>query len=279
MDETALTMNMPSNKAVHKIGSKTICIKTQRQEKARVSVILACCANGVKLKPFIIFKGAKNGCIYKKLIKEIYVKEKKAEIYVNSKVWATIEIIKLWIENIYIPFFKNKDLKKTLLIWDNATMHTSLISKFLYEKGINYVLIPKGLTSILQPLDVSINRPFKDWMKRTYESSIAVFKTGKVPKIKREIILKWIVDNNWFDDSKIKTEIIINSFLVCGISNKMDGSQDEKFEGFDKINEQGFIEQDFTKEDEVDMNNNVNLNDTNESEMGSSDEEIDEEDL
>ena len=65
---------------------------------------------------------------------------------------------------------------------------------------------------------MSINRPFKDWMKRTYESAIAVFKTGKVPKIKREIILKWIVDN-WFDDSKIKTEIIINSFLVCGISN------------------------------------------------------------
>ena len=157
-------------------------------------------------------------------------------------------------------------------------MHTSLIiSKFLYEKGINYVLIPKGLTSILQPLDVSINRPFKDWMKRTYESAIAVFKTGKVPKIKREIILKWIVDN-WFDDSKIKTEKIINSFLVCGISNKMDGSEDEKFEGFDKINEQGFIENDFTKEDEVDMNNNVNLNETSESEMGSSDKEIDEED-
>ena len=173
MEETALTMNMPSNKTVHKIGSKTICIKTQRQEKARVSVILACCANGVKLKPFIIFKGAKNGCIYKKLKKEIYVKEKKAEIYANSKAWATIEIIKLWIENIYIPYFKNKDLKKTLLIWDNATMHTSLIiSKFLYEKGINYVLIPKGLTSILQPLDVSINRPFKDWMKRTYNCCI-----------------------------------------------------------------------------------------------------------
>lgn len=65
MDETALTMNIPSNKTVHKIGSKTICIKTQRQEKARVSVILAFCANGVKLKPFIIIKGAKNGCITK----------------------------------------------------------------------------------------------------------------------------------------------------------------------------------------------------------------------
>ena len=62
--------------------------------------------------------------------------------------------IKLWVENLYIPYFKNKDLKKTLFIWNNATMHNSLI----YDKGINYVLIPKGLTSILQTLDVPINR-------------------------------------------------------------------------------------------------------------------------
>ena len=89
-----------------------------------------------------------------------------------------------------------------------------IISKFLYDKGSNYALIPKGLTSIFQPLDVSINRPFKDWMKRTYESEIVVFNIAKVLKIKKEIILKRIVDNR-FDNSKIKPEIIINSFLVC----------------------------------------------------------------
>ena len=49
MDETAPAMNIPSNKTVHKVGAKTICVKTQRQEKARISVILACCDNGIKL--------------------------------------------------------------------------------------------------------------------------------------------------------------------------------------------------------------------------------------
>jgi hypothetical protein len=44
-------------------------------------------------------------------------------------------------------------------------------------------------------------------MKRTYESSISIFKSGKVPKIKREIMLKWIVDI-WLDDSTIKKDII-----------------------------------------------------------------------
>lgn len=60
----------------------------------------------------------------------------------------------------------------------------------------------------------------------------------------------------------------------------MDGSQDEIFEGFNKINEQSFIENDFSKEDEVDMNNNnINLNKKSESEMESSDEEIEKEEL
>ena len=61
MDETTLQYNMPSNKTVHKIGAKTITIKTQQQEKLRISLILAICVNGKKLKPYIIFKGAKIG--------------------------------------------------------------------------------------------------------------------------------------------------------------------------------------------------------------------------
>ena len=70
MDETALQYNMPSNKTVHKLGAKTITIKTQQQEKLRISLNLAICTNRKKLKPYIIFKGTKNGEIFKILLKE-----------------------------------------------------------------------------------------------------------------------------------------------------------------------------------------------------------------
>ena len=63
MDETALQLNMPFHKTVHKVGAKTVSIKTQRQEKCRISFILSICSNGDKLKPFIIIKGAKNSLI------------------------------------------------------------------------------------------------------------------------------------------------------------------------------------------------------------------------
>ena len=53
------------------------------------------------------------------------------------------------------------------------------------------------------------------------------------------------------------------------ISNNLDGSEDELFNGFDKLNEQGIIEQNFTIEDKDDENNIINIEASDDSEMGS----------
>ena len=277
MDETALNLNMVSKKTLHKIGAKTISIKTQSQEKVIISVILSCCSYGNKLKPLVIFKGAKNGLIFKNLSKHELVLNDNVIVCCNANAWAMIDIIKIWIEKIYIEYFKDKNLNESLLIWDHGTMHNVIsIQKLICDKKINYVFIPKGLTTILQPLDVSTNKVFKEWIRRNYESAVSLFKTEKVPKIKRDVILKWIIDV-WNDDSKIKNDIIRDAFLFCGISNKMDRSEDEMFRGYDKINEQGLIENDFTIEDENDENNNISLGESSVSESGSSDRELENE--
>ena len=54
----------------------------------------------------------------------------------------------------------------------------------------------------------------------------------------------------------------------------MDGSEDDLYIGYDKTNEFGFVENDFTKEDMEDMNNNVSIDSSSISEEGSSDDEI-----
>ena len=49
---------------------------------------------------------------------------------------------------------------------DKASSHISKESiNFLVENNITYNLIPSGLTPILQPLDISINKVFKDSIK------------------------------------------------------------------------------------------------------------------
>ena len=56
MDETPVWLDMPGAKTVHNRGEKTILVKTTGHEKSRFTVVLACLANGVRLKPMVIFK-------------------------------------------------------------------------------------------------------------------------------------------------------------------------------------------------------------------------------
>ena len=116
----------------------------------------------------------------------------------------------------------------------------------------------------------------KDWVKRKYEECIQNFKFKKPPKIKREILLNWIL-NVWDNKNKITTEFIKNSFLYCGIKNKLDGTEDEIFVGYEKINEIGKIENDFSKEDAEDENNDISIGESQDSEDNSSDLEIENE--
>ena len=90
MDETAISCNMPNNVTVHKIDYKTMIIKTKRQEKLRVSVILSIFCDGRRLKSYAKFKGAKNGKIYNSLSKLEIVKNKNFIINVNKNAWSII---------------------------------------------------------------------------------------------------------------------------------------------------------------------------------------------
>ena len=62
MDETPVWNDMVSNTTVEKTGSQEVNMKSTGHDKVRVSVCLAGKADGTRLKPFIVFKGAKREC-------------------------------------------------------------------------------------------------------------------------------------------------------------------------------------------------------------------------
>src|SRR5215510_1885189 len=79
MDELPLMFDVPSNKTEYVKGAKTIMIKTSGNEKTHYTVVLACCADGTKLTPLLIFK---RKTLPKGVIPHgIYV-------HVNSKGWT-----------------------------------------------------------------------------------------------------------------------------------------------------------------------------------------------
>ena len=99
---------------------------------------------------------------------------------------------------------------------DRATSHYSdnLIKSFINNNS-TYILIPAGLTRYLQPLDVSVNFPFKNYLKQEY-INFNLFKFNN-EKAKHEDIINFVY-KVWYSDNKITAEIIKNSFKVTGIT-------------------------------------------------------------
>ena len=129
MDETPLFFNMLPNKTIAKRDKKTILIKSQNQEKCRITIILCIVADGDKLPPVIIFKGKTGGRIEKELSNNKYVKENKWFISVNENAWATNKIINFWLNHIWLAYLKNpENLCDNIgyLILVKATSHIKL---------------------------------------------------------------------------------------------------------------------------------------------------------
>lgn len=126
-------------------------------------------------------------------------------------------------------FYKEK---KYLLIFDKATSHiNSEIINYMNLNNIYYVIIPSGFTRFLQPLDLSINKPFKNDLKEKYlnyqQAHINDITKNKFT-LQDEDIIRFI-DEIWNNENIIKKDVIKNSFWYCGISQSLDGSEDEYF--------------------------------------------------
>ena len=106
-----------------------------------------------------------------------------------------------------------------------------------------------GLTSVLQPLDVCLNKPFKDrarqrWMAWMAEGIHELTATGRQKKPSEELMCQWI-GKAWRD---IPREMVARSFLKCGITNALDGSKDDCV--FDSLSDEVLVDELFASDSE-----------------------------
>jgi len=252
IDETPIFFEMTTDKTYNKKGAKVVSIETKGNEKKLISTVLAVSANGNKLTPTLIFKGGKDGNLEERYKNLQVVKDRKIAIYFQSNAWCDEGIFKKWVKDVYLHYEEKEIQKKCILIMDKAPSHIYR-AKFLDKKHKSYVFIPGGLTRYLQPLDIGINRQFKDHLKNLYLANLAdnimddnetaekemellkkydnVFGDGKRPSTldaQRLNIINWVIDV-WWNDEKIKTSAIVNSFNKAAISYPLDGTKDSDF--------------------------------------------------
>ncbi|CAI7896229.1 unnamed protein product [Closterium sp. NIES-53] len=175
--------------------------------------------------------------------------------------WMDADSVLAWLDgtvNPYVnPMFGIRS-RKVMLVLDSYRGHlTDAVKAKFGELNIVPAVIPAGCTSEIQPLDVAVNRSFKVAVRQLYQEwfesegvdcltergelnpyvyDVSAFDcfhpvlidvvfpcvAGNIRKPPPELTLKWI-SKAW---KVVPKELIQRSFLTCGISNALDGSQD-----------------------------------------------------
>ena len=119
MDETGVWFNTLSSTTIETVGERTVAVRSTGNEKDRATVCLAAKANGAKLKPFILFKGA---------VRQV---EGMARTFARDAVlksgnsgWMNTELTRLWINTVLGSF----PFGTRLLLWDKFRACTEIYS-------------------------------------------------------------------------------------------------------------------------------------------------------
>jgi len=198
-------------------GAKTVHIRTTGNDKNRFTCVLAVLGDGTKLPPMVIFKG-------KRLQKGDYPQD--VIVRMNEDGWMTENLMTDWLDTVW---GQRRSKKRSLFIVDSFKGHlTQSVKSKCQEQNLVLAVIPGGLTSVVQLLDVSINKQFKDRMREKWrmwmaEGKFETTRGGNLKKPDNSLMCHWIREA-WDD---IPHEIIVNSFKTCGLSNDLNGTEDD----------------------------------------------------
>ena len=178
MDETPVFFNMIGKKTINQAGEKTVWVKTTGHDKQQFTVVLACLADGTKLPPMVIFKR------WTFPTKTKFPKGVIAHVQENG--WMTK------VDNGMLNC-------KSLLVWDMFKSHLCENVKATIKRiNTDIAIIPGGLTSIIQPLDVCLNKPFKDslhkcWNEWMVSGDHTFTDTGNMRAASLTTICEWVM--------------------------------------------------------------------------------------
>jgi len=147
----------------------------------------------------------------------------------QEKGWMTEELMLEWLKIVWGCRPRAFLDQTSMLVLDTFRGHlTDSVKNQLRKMKTELVAIPGEMTSVLQPMDVSVNKPFKDRLRQQYLTWIAdpareLTETGKIKHAAPSEVAQW-VSAAW---KAIPESINVRSFKKCCISNALDGSEDD----------------------------------------------------
>ena len=192
-----------------------------------------------------------------------------------------------YVDLIVLPYVRSvRHIKRdeslpAVVIMDNFKGQvTKDVLTLLDSNNIYVALMPPNTTDKLQPLDVSVNKPAKSFVKRKFEEWYAkeIFTQLRGPNpacqelepvdlslpIMKEFFSGWLVD--MFNYIPENPQLIVNEFIRAGISRALDNiDNDDMMENADGKNQE-------VDEDCLDEDNYTSSDDSDKTDISSKDE-------
>ncbi|CAI7851435.1 unnamed protein product [Closterium sp. NIES-53] len=202
-DQMPLWLEMPATTTVDQTGVRSVLIRSAGYQKERVTVMLACTADGMKLRLWVFFKR-------KTVPKGMFLPDVVVSCHKNG--WMDANGVIQWLEECVKPFLKpgfGRHARSSMVVLDSYRGHlTEAVKEKFRELNCVPAIISSGCTAEIQPLDVSINKSFKASVRQQYQ--------------------KWFQEEcqEQLTKAAVPADLIKRAFLTCGISNALDGSED-----------------------------------------------------
>ena len=226
MDQTMCHFDMVPSRTNDIIGTRSVRISSTKATKKGFTVALAASGSGEKLPAMIIFK--ERGGQLGPRVKQSLVIPSNVRVNASKNGWMTAELYHWWLQHIYKPMTSSRSCHHLLLV-DNYRPHLTPQSQEIVHKcDSDLIFIPPGCTPLVQPMDVSVNRPFKSRMEELwvawFRHHTATTPSGNPKQPTRQNAIDW-VSTAWAD---IPQSIIEESFILCGITADVDGTDNDR---------------------------------------------------
>ena len=240
-DQTGIHIVPSATWTMDKRGLKRVEL-AGTNDKHQITAVFCASITGDFLPVQLIYKGKTDRCHPKHHFPSAW------NITHSKNHWSTEETMLQYLDAIILPYIRsmrkliNQEDAAGLVIMDNFRGQvTESIAHVLEENNVFTSLLPPNTTDQLQPLDISVNKPAKAFLKQRFQQwySDQIFQqlNGKhdeevelepvslnLPAM-RELGAKWLVE--MADYICQNPQFITNGFLRAGISQALDQIEDE----------------------------------------------------
>ncbi len=126
-------------------------------------------ADGMLLPSMVVFRGQPKG----RIARSEFSSYPTTNMYrCQANAWMDEAVMVAWVDEVLTPYVATApDDVVPLLILDSYQCHMmASVVQMIQELGVEVKHIPGGCTSLCQPINIGFNKPFKDCVRRTWQS-------------------------------------------------------------------------------------------------------------